>query len=189
MFMKFLVERKVAILIVYIHDIILTGADVMEMDRLKKSLASKFEIKDLRSLKYFLGMEVTHSKKGIIVSQQIYILNLLREIGMRGCKPPNNPMDLNVKLREKREGVPVDTARYQRTNSGALKSILMQTSPNPSQIEDPPHGVLEELRKPFELPMKLYYDNKAAISIAHTPNTTRQEQAYGDQPTLHQGET
>ena len=128
MFMKFLVKRKVAILIVYIHDIILTGADVKEMDRLKKSLASKFEIKDLRSLKYFLGMEVIHSKKGIIVPQQIYILNLLREIGMRGCKPPNNPMDLNLKLREKREGVPVDTAREQRLVDKLI--YLSHTQPN-----------------------------------------------------------
>ena len=84
MFMKFLVKRKVAILIVYIHDIILTGADVKEMDRLKKSLASKCKTKDLGSLRYFLGMGVACSKKGIVVSQREYILDLLREIGMSG---------------------------------------------------------------------------------------------------------
>ena len=84
MFMKFLVKRKVAILIVYIHDIILTGADVKEMDRLKKSLASKCKTKDLGSLRYFLGMGVACSKKGIVVSQRKYILDLLREIGMSG---------------------------------------------------------------------------------------------------------
>ena len=32
--MKFLVEREVAILIIYVDDIILTDDDVMEMDRL-----------------------------------------------------------------------------------------------------------------------------------------------------------
>ena len=49
---------KVAILIVYVDDIILTRDDLSGMDRLKKGLAFEFEIKDLGSLKYFLGKEV-----------------------------------------------------------------------------------------------------------------------------------
>jgi hypothetical protein len=43
---------------VYVDDIILTRDDVLEMNRLKTSLSSTFEIKDLGSLRYFLGMEV-----------------------------------------------------------------------------------------------------------------------------------
>ena len=112
MFMKFLVEGKVAIIIVYVDDIILTGDDTMEMDRLKKGLASKFKIKDLWSLRYFLGMKMAHSKKGMIVSLPKYILDLLRETGMSGCRPSNTLMDRNVKLEKKREGVPMDIARY-----------------------------------------------------------------------------
>ncbi|RVW37733.1 hypothetical protein CK203_094962 [Vitis vinifera] len=84
MFMKFLVKGKVAILIVYVNDITLTSNNIMEMDRLKKSLASKCKTKDLGSLRYFLGMGVACSKKGIVVSQRKYILDLLREIGMSG---------------------------------------------------------------------------------------------------------
>ena len=36
--------------------------------------------KDLGQLKYFLGIEVAWSGKGIVVSQQKYILELLQEI-------------------------------------------------------------------------------------------------------------
>jgi acid phosphatase class B len=46
--------------------IILTGDNVTEMDRLKKSLALEFEIKDLGSLRYFLGKEVAHSKEVLL---------------------------------------------------------------------------------------------------------------------------
>lgn len=49
-------DGKIAILIVYVNDIILTGDDALEMNRLKTSLSSTFEIKDLGSLKYLLGM-------------------------------------------------------------------------------------------------------------------------------------
>lgn len=68
------------------------------MARVKKELAKNFEIKDARSLKYFLGTEVARSKKEIVVSQQKYILDLLKEIGMIGCRLVDTPMDPNAKL-------------------------------------------------------------------------------------------
>ena len=68
---------RVVILTVYVNDIILTEDDFPEMDRLKKGFAFEFEIKDLGSLKYFLGMEVARSNQGIMVSQRKYILDLL----------------------------------------------------------------------------------------------------------------
>ncbi|RVW96831.1 Retrovirus-related Pol polyprotein from transposon RE1 [Vitis vinifera] len=45
---------KITILIVYVDDIILTGDDVIDMERLKQKLATEFEMKDLGSLRYFL---------------------------------------------------------------------------------------------------------------------------------------
>lgn len=84
MFIKHFDDGKIVILIVYVDDIILIGDNVTEMDRLKKSLALEFEIKDLGSLRYFLGMEVGRSKRGIVVSQRKYIPDLLKETGMSG---------------------------------------------------------------------------------------------------------
>lgn len=55
-------NSKITILIVYVDDIILTGDDNGEMERLKQNLVSEFEIKDLGSLRYFLGMEVARKK-------------------------------------------------------------------------------------------------------------------------------
>ncbi|RVW63312.1 Retrovirus-related Pol polyprotein from transposon TNT 1-94 [Vitis vinifera] len=74
----------------------------------------EFEIKDLGNLKYFLGMEIARSKKGIAVSQRKYVLDLLNETGMLGCKPTETPMDTTVKLEESDGSAPVDKGRYQR---------------------------------------------------------------------------
>ena len=114
LFVKHSPEGKLAIIIVYVDDIILTGDHEEEIDSLKVSLTKEFEIKDLGNLKYFLGMEIARSKKGIAVSQRKYILDLLNEIGMLGCRPADTPMDTTVKLEGNDGSAPVDKGRYQR---------------------------------------------------------------------------
>ena len=47
-------EWKLAIFIMYIDDIILTGDDKEKLEGLKANLACEFEIKDLGPLCYFL---------------------------------------------------------------------------------------------------------------------------------------
>ncbi|RVW78478.1 Retrovirus-related Pol polyprotein from transposon TNT 1-94 [Vitis vinifera] len=114
LFVKHFPEGKLAIIIVYVDDIILTGDHEEKIDLLKKLLTKEFEIKDLGNLKYFLGMEIARSKKGIVVSQRKYVLDLLNETGMLGCKPAETPMDTTVKLEESDGSAPVDKGRYQR---------------------------------------------------------------------------
>ena len=56
-------------------------------------MAMEFEVKDLRTSKYFLGMEVPRSKKGISISQRKFTLDLLEETGMLGYKPIETPIE------------------------------------------------------------------------------------------------
>ena len=111
---KFSTGRKIAILIVYADDTILTGDYDEEEVSLKNLLAKEFEIKDLGDLKYFLGMEVAWSKKGICISQRKCILDLLEETGMLGCKPLDIPMDSNVKLGLDQDSPSIDKGQYQQ---------------------------------------------------------------------------
>ena len=66
----------------YVDDIVITEDDLKMND----------------SLKYFLGIEVASSKKGILLSQRKYILDLLSKVRMLGCRRINSPMDMNTKL-------------------------------------------------------------------------------------------
>ena len=59
-------------------------------------------------------MEIVWSKKGIIVSQCKYILDLLNETRMLGCKPAKTRIDSIVKLIDNKGSAPVDKERYQR---------------------------------------------------------------------------
>ena len=81
---------------------------------MKKFLAKEFEVKDLGPLKYFLGMEVARSKKGIVISHWKYTLDLLKETCMLGCKLADTPMDSTKKIRGNGDRAPVDRSKYQR---------------------------------------------------------------------------
>ena len=59
---------KLTTLIVYVDDMVVTGNDPDERAALQKYLSTKFEMKNLGSLEYFLGIEVTRSKSGIFLS-------------------------------------------------------------------------------------------------------------------------
>uniref|UniRef100_A0A803LPC8 Reverse transcriptase Ty1/copia-type domain-containing protein n=1 Tax=Chenopodium quinoa TaxID=63459 RepID=A0A803LPC8_CHEQI len=63
-----------------------------EIAELEGKLFQEFEMKDLGNLKYFLGIEVLRSKQGIFIHQRKYILDLLAETGMLGCKPAETPI-------------------------------------------------------------------------------------------------
>ncbi|RVW36998.1 Retrovirus-related Pol polyprotein from transposon TNT 1-94 [Vitis vinifera] len=164
---------KMTILIVYVDDIILSGNDMEELQNLKKYLSEEFEVKDLGNLKYFLGMEVARSRKGIVVSQRKYILDLLKETGMLGCKPIDTPMDSQKKLGIEKESTPIDRGRYQskkqsvvaRSSAEAEYRALAQGICEGIWIK----RVLSELGQTSSSPILMMCDNQAAISIAKNP--------------------
>ncbi|GJV48618.1 ribonuclease H-like domain-containing protein [Tanacetum coccineum] len=51
-------------LLVYVDNIVITGSNVKQIDDFKQFLKSKFQIKDLGKLKYFLGIKVLENEKG-----------------------------------------------------------------------------------------------------------------------------
>ena len=61
-------------ILVYVDDIIITSNDKCAIDRLKVSLNKRFKFKDLGDLKFFPGLEIARSAKGICVLQREYIL-------------------------------------------------------------------------------------------------------------------
>lgn len=149
MFYKHSKEGKIAILIVYVDDIILTGDDSPELKRLKERLAEEFKIKDLGALKYFLGMEFARFEEDIFVNQRKYVLDLLGEIGMLRCKTAEIPMEPNIKLLPAKTESGVNKEQYQQldgrliylshTRSDIALSVSMVSqfmhSPGPEHFE------------------------------------------------------
>ncbi|CAN6713208.1 unnamed protein product [Malus baccata var. baccata] len=87
--------------------------NVDELNALKQSLHHKFAIKDLGVLKYFLGIEIATSIKGLFLNQKKYVLDLLDEAKMMDSKPAYTLLVSKLKLAV--EGEPLTNLRtYQR---------------------------------------------------------------------------
>jgi Reverse transcriptase (RNA-dependent DNA polymerase) len=70
------------ILLVYVDDIIITSTTSSLISSILHQLKNWFAIKDLGSLHYFLGIEVSFNNNSLHLSQPKYIIDLLRRANM-----------------------------------------------------------------------------------------------------------
>ena len=76
----------------------LNGDDLSGIQELKDFLSQQFEIKDLRHLSYFLGLEITHSTDGLYITQAKYASELLSRAGLTDSKIVDTPVEFNEHL-------------------------------------------------------------------------------------------
>ncbi|CAN6579818.1 unnamed protein product [Malus baccata var. baccata] len=107
-------DDKVTLLIIYVHDMIVTVNDTKNIERLQRYLFAEFEMKDLGGLKYFLGIEVARSREGIYLSWRKYVLDLLTKTGMLACKPADTLIVQNHDLGIYQDQIPINKERYQQ---------------------------------------------------------------------------
>ena len=82
-------------LLVYVDDILLTGSNSTMFHYLIQLLSSKFKLRDLGVVHYFLGIEVQSTGMGLKLCQHKYILDILTRVGMTSCKPVDTPVSLS----------------------------------------------------------------------------------------------
>ncbi|CAL9018556.1 unnamed protein product [Prunus brigantina] len=107
-------DNSFTAVLIYVDDILLTGNDPQEMQLLKAFLLKHFRIKDLGDLKYFLGIEVSRSQKGIFISQRKYALDVIQDAGLLGARPDKFPMEQHLKLTPTNGDLLDDPTRYRR---------------------------------------------------------------------------
>jgi len=100
--------------LIYVDDILLTGNDLTEIQRVKDCLLQQFRIKDLGDLKYFIGIEFSRSKAGIYMSQRKYALDILQDTRLTGACPDKFPMEQYLKLTPDDRELLKDPVKYRR---------------------------------------------------------------------------
>jgi len=59
---------EILIIVLYVDDLILTGSQLISIQKLKENLKNEFEMIDLGLLHYFLGVQIWHMADGIFLS-------------------------------------------------------------------------------------------------------------------------
>ena len=84
----------------------------------------QFKLKDLGNPKYFLGLEVARSKKGISLCWRKYAFEVINDVRMLGCKPVKTPMEVNLKLNKDEGELLKDAGMYIRLIGGLLSLTI-----------------------------------------------------------------
>ncbi|CAL1363912.1 unnamed protein product [Linum trigynum] len=92
-------SQGIIILLLYVDDMIITGDDLSGIADLQQFLSNNFDMKDLGSIRYFLGLEVTTTDDGSYsLSQVKYASELLSRAHLTDSKTASTPLEPNVKL-------------------------------------------------------------------------------------------
>jgi hypothetical protein len=121
--------------LLYVDDMIITGDDSIDILELKWFLSQHFEMKDLGTLSYFLGLEISSSSDGYYLTQAKYISDLVSWANLIDCKTVDTPTELNVCL-NLHDGEPLCDSTLYRHLVGSLVYLTV-TRPNISYVVHP----------------------------------------------------
>lgn len=118
---------KILIVSLYVDDLIYTGNDRNMCAEFKSSMMSEFDMSDLGRMRYFLGIEVVQSSRGIFICQRRYACEVLARFGMENSNAVKNPIVPGIKLSKNEEEARVDSTMFKQV----VGSLMHLTSTRP----------------------------------------------------------
>ncbi|GKD86297.1 putative ribonuclease H-like domain-containing protein [Tanacetum coccineum] len=117
----FIKRQKGHILLVqiYVDDIIFGSTKKELCDEFEKLMKDKFQMSSMGELTFFLGLQVQQKKKGIFISQDKYVHEILRKFNYSDVKSASTPTDLEKPLVPDGDAADVDEHLY-RSMIGSL---------------------------------------------------------------------
>ena len=116
-------KEHVLLIAVYVDDLLVTGLCLEMIEEFKKGMSERFEMSDLGTLTYYLGIEVDQNDEGITLKQERYAMKILEEGGMRDCNAVHIPMDPSLRMSKAQDERSVDEKEYRRS-IGCLRYLL-----------------------------------------------------------------
>ena len=134
---KYINNKKVVFLVLYVDDILLIGNDVEILSNIKDWLAKQFQMKDLGEASCILGIEIIRDRKNrlLALSQASYIDKVLARFSMQNSKKGQLPYRHGVFLsKEQCPKTPQEEEDMRRvpyaSAVGSLMYVMLCTRPD-----------------------------------------------------------
>jgi histone deacetylase 1/2 len=113
-------------ILIYVDDIVVASSTQEATTCLLQDLRKEFALKDLGVLHYFLGIEVSKIRDGILLTQEKYARDVLQRVNMMDCKSVATPLSTSEKLSAHEGNLlgPRDATTY-RSVVGALQYLIL----------------------------------------------------------------
>nr|GEU72262.1 retrovirus-related Pol polyprotein from transposon TNT 1-94 [Tanacetum cinerariifolium] len=116
---------------IYVDDIIFGSTNPKYSKRFEKLMHSRFEMSLMGEMKFFLGLQIHQSPRGIFINQARYTLEILHKHGMDKGQSIGTPMATKPKLDADLSGNPVDQTDYR----SKIGSLMYLTSSRPDIVQ------------------------------------------------------
>ncbi|GJR40038.1 retrovirus-related pol polyprotein from transposon TNT 1-94 [Tanacetum coccineum] len=116
---------------IYVDDIIFGSTNPKYSKRFEKLMHSRFEMSLMGEMKFFLGLQIHQSPRGIFINQAKYALEILKKHGMDKCDSVGTPMATKPKLDADLSRKLVDQTNYR----SMIGSLMYLTSSRPDIVQ------------------------------------------------------
>ena len=140
--------RDLVLLAVYVDDLLIAASNIKLLTHIKQNFSKRFRMRDMGELHLILGMKVSRDRKSkkLMLSQERFLQNLLKDHRMDSCNPVSTPLEPGLQL-VKHEGDPVKLKEFQglvgsltflasatRPDISAALGVLSQFASNPGNL-------------------------------------------------------
>lgn len=148
------------------------------MTHITEFLSSQFKIKDLGSLPYFLGIQIQHSSKGLLMHQSKYLASILKDFEHLSTKLSLVPMDQHHELLQELYG-PVLTDITDVSGYRRLIGRLIYLTISRPDLAYHVHGLAQ-----YMTTLRSVHWHATLKLIRYLFNTGTQELSYSDATNL-----
>ena len=124
------IDGELICLAVYVDDIILASKKPEVIQKTKKLFASKFEVKDMGRLHYFLGVRIVQNEGNVWIGQDRYLEEVLEKFGMQNAKSVATPMEQNAKPQQVTKDSELFDSKLYQSAIGSLMYLANVTQPD-----------------------------------------------------------
>ncbi|GJR23468.1 putative ribonuclease H-like domain-containing protein [Tanacetum coccineum] len=112
-------KKDIMLVQVYVDDIIFGSTKKSWCDEFEVLMKSKFQMSSMRELTFFIGLQVKQHDKGIFISQDKYVAEILTKFDFMSVKHASTPIETHKPLVKDKEGANGDVHLY-RSMIGSL---------------------------------------------------------------------